>query len=475
MLIEYMIKTLRKTQPIYLVIDLWCMLTSFWVPYIIRFSNFSKGFTDIRTPNFTEYSFVFLLQVTLMIIAFKQKKLYATDRGRSIPREFLNVITRIFYVSIIVGSMIFFAHYLFFSRFVFVMNFVLLVLLLGGWRIIKRLILRKLIREGFRNINILIVGAGRISELLVEEIKQRAYLGFRIVGFLDNSRDGFVENIPILGKLSDFAAVVKKYFVDEVIIGMSPENKAVAELIKQTIKMRLGVRMVSEYFEEPLHILDVSYMGIIPMLTYKIKKPHPSEAISKKTFDLVASLLLIILLSPAFLIIAVLIKLGSSGPVFFVSKRIGVKGLSFNFYKFRSMSENADELKDKLLEQNEMQDKVMFKIKKDPRVTRIGRFLRMYSLDELPQLFNVLKGDMSLVGPRPPLPDEVEKYSHNHIDRLSIKPGVTGLSQIRGRSDLSFSRWVRWDLWYVNNWSFWLDMKILLWTIPTVLKGKGAY
>lgn len=470
-----MVKFSRKVQPLYILIDIFLISVAFFTPYVFKYNDIGNVFININLPNATEYCFIFVLEVIFITSSFKRKHLYGTERELTIPRELGRVIFCVLYTSIMVGSVIFFAHYLFFSRFVFITDFILLILLLGGWRILKRLILRKVIREGFRSINILIVGAGKVSELIVEEIKQRPYLGFNVVGFLDDSKDSIIGGKPILGKLPDFVTVVKKHFVDEVIIGMSPENEAVAELIKQTIKMRLGVRMVSEHFEEPLRILDVSYMGIIPILTYKIKKPHPSEAISKKTFDFVASLLLILLLSPVFLIVAILIKLGSSGPVFFVSKRIGIKGLSFNFYKFRSMSENADELKDKLLEQNEVQDKVMFKIKKDPRVTRIGRLLRMYSLDELPQLFNVLKGDMSLVGPRPPLPNEVEKYSHNHIDRLSIKPGVTGLSQIRGRSDLSFSRWVRWDLWYVNNWSFWLDMKILLWTIPAVLKGKGAY
>jgi len=139
------------------------------------------------------------------------------------------------------------------------------------------------------------------------------------------------------------------------------------------------------------------------------------------------------------------------------------------------MLKDADKLKEDLLEKNESKDNVMFKMKKDPRVTKIGRVLRKYSLDELPQLFNVLKGNMSLVGPRPPLPNEVRKYRGNHIERLSVKPGITGLSQVKGRSDISFSRWVRWDVWYINNWSFGLDLKILLLTIPTVLKGKGAY
>jgi lipopolysaccharide/colanic/teichoic acid biosynthesis glycosyltransferase len=139
------------------------------------------------------------------------------------------------------------------------------------------------------------------------------------------------------------------------------------------------------------------------------------------------------------------------------------------------MTKDAEELKPALLEKNEVKDGIIFKIKKDPRITGLGAFLRRSSIDELPQLFNVLKGEMSLVGPRPPTPDEVEKYNHFHMDRLSIRPGITGLSQIRARSKLTFRRWVKWDLWYVNNWSFRLDLQILWWTIPAVINGEGAY
>jgi len=139
------------------------------------------------------------------------------------------------------------------------------------------------------------------------------------------------------------------------------------------------------------------------------------------------------------------------------------------------MIKDAEAMKQHLQEKNEVTDGVIFKIRNDPRATKIGRFLRKHSLDELPQLFNVLKGDMSLVGPRPPLPGEVSEYEDTHMGRLSIRPGMTGLSQIRGRSDLSFSRWIKWDLWYVNHWSLWLVLKIIWWTIPAVLKGKGAY
>lgn len=470
-----MIKFARKTKPIYIFTDLFFILISLFVPYIIRYNNLHNLLHNIQLPNFTEYSFIFVLWAVLIIISFKNKRLYSTDRRRSIPRELRYVVTRIFYTSIIVGTVIFFAKYKFFSRLIFFVGVTLLCTFLGGWRIIKRLIVRKLIREGFHNINTLIVGANEAGKMVLEEIKKRPYLGLKIVGFLDESKNPFIDGIPILGRLSDFIEIAQKHFVDEVIIAMPPAEKPASQLMKEAKKMRLGVRTVPENFEEALPILDVSHIGIIPLLTYKVRKPHPSEAFFKRSFDVAVSLILIILLLLPFIIIAILIKIDSPGPVLFIKKRVGAKGVNFNFYKFRSMVKGADKLKAQLSEKNEVKDKVIFKIKKDPRVTRIGRFLRKYSLDELPQLFNVLKGDMSLVGPRPPLPGEVEKYNCYHIDRLSIKPGITGLSQIRGRSDLSFSRWVKWDMWYINNWSFWLDMRILLWTIPAVIKGKGAY
>jgi lipopolysaccharide/colanic/teichoic acid biosynthesis glycosyltransferase len=166
--------------------------------------------------------------------------------------------------------------------------------------------------------------------------------------------------------------------------------------------------------------------------------------------------------------------LESFGPVLYVSKRSGRKGVIFNFYKFRSMVENADNFKNVLKDKSEVKGPI-FKIRKDPRLTRVGSFLRKYSLDELPQLINVFKGDMSLVGPRPFPVEESQQIEYKHIPRLNIKPGITGLAQIKGRSDLSFSHWMRWDNWYLHNWSLGLDIKILLWTIPVVLKGKGAY
>lgn len=267
-----MTKFSRKVQPFYVFIDIFFISIAFFVPYIFKYNSLDDIiFVNINLPNFTEYCFIFILEVVFIVRSFRHKRLYGTDRELSIPREMMRVVTCIFYLGVVIGSIIFFAHYLFFSRFVFIINFLLLTLLLGGFRVVKRLILRKLIREGFRNINILILGTGKVSELIMEEINQQTYLGFNVVGFLDDSQNSYIGNKPVLGRLSDFAEVAKKYFVDEVIIALSAEKKIVADLIEQTRKMNLGVRIVPAYFEEYLTFMDVAYLGIVPMLVYKIK------------------------------------------------------------------------------------------------------------------------------------------------------------------------------------------------------------
>ncbi|MDD4310372.1 MAG: sugar transferase [Candidatus Cloacimonetes bacterium] len=195
----------------------------------------------------------------------------------------------------------------------------------------------------------------------------------------------------------------------------------------------------------------------------------------KTLLDVMLSLLMLITLSPVFVITALIIYLTDPGPVFYIAPRVGLDGAKFGFIKFRSMFINADKLKDELLEQNESAGGVIFKMKKDPRVTRIGRFIRRFSIDELPQLINVLKGDMSLVGPRPPLPREVLEYTLEDRKRLHVKPGITCLWQIEGRSEIPFEQQVQLDMQYIRSQGIWNDLKILLKTIPAVIGGKGAY
>jgi len=196
--------------------------------------------------------------------------------------------------------------------------------------------------------------------------------------------------------------------------------------------------------------------------------------ILKRVFDLIFSFLLLIIFSPLFLILGIIIKMDSQGPIFYHAKRIGAYGREIKIWKFRSMVKNADKLKQKLLAENEREDGPLFKMEADPRVTRVGRFIRKWSLDELPQFLNAFKGDMSLVGPRPHEPNEVKQYEKHHKKLLNIKPGITGLAQVSGRSDLDFEEEVRLDTFYIENWSLWLDLIILIKTPLVVLLRKGA-
>jgi exopolysaccharide biosynthesis polyprenyl glycosylphosphotransferase len=200
-----------------------------------------------------------------------------------------------------------------------------------------------------------------------------------------------------------------------------------------------------------------------------------SHSFLKRLFDIIVSALLLLLLSPFLLIIALLIYQDSPGNVFFSQQRVGKNGKEFKMWKFRSMHANAEQLKTALMKQNEMVGGVLFKIKGDPRITKMGHFIRKYSIDEIPQLWNVLIGDMSLVGPRPPLPDEVEQYTAYEFSRLAVTPGITCIWQISGRSEIPFQQQVELDLQYIRIQSIWTDISIIIKTIPAVLGGRGAY
>ncbi|MFH1826373.1 MAG: sugar transferase [bacterium] len=220
--------------------------------------------------------------------------------------------------------------------------------------------------------------------------------------------------------------------------------------------------------------LDVDELGGVPLLTVTEIQLKGLKALVKRLSDIVFSLVGIIIISPVYLLFIILIKVTSKGPIFFVQERIGLDEKVFPMFKFRSMVANAEEILPQLANQSEAEGH-LFKIKDDPRMTPLGKFMRHWSIDELPQLFNVLLGQMSLVGPRPPLPREVTKYSSWHKKRLRVRPGITGSWQVSGRSLLPFEDMVRLDIYYIENWSLWLDIKILLRTVPVVLFGSGAY
>jgi exopolysaccharide biosynthesis polyprenyl glycosylphosphotransferase len=346
---------------------------------------------------------------------------------------------------------------------------------ISSWRVFQVIFVQFLVAQGYNNFNILIIGAGKVGKSLAEEIQKRPWLGFKVVGYLDDFQDvrDQKEGPPILGKLDDFQTVARHEFIHQIFISGHVDENRFLTLLEQAKELGLAIRVIPHGFELMSGEFSKINIGIIPVLEYSDVKARRKQA-GKRVFDLVVTTAATLALLPLFAFIAILIKLESRGPVFHVSRRYGRGGRIFHMYKFRSMEKDAHKKLLELKNQNEV-DGPIFKIRNDPRITRIGKFLRKYSLDELPQLFNVVIGDMSLVGPRPLPIDQIEKEDLRQLQRLEVRPGITGLWQIRGRSDLSFQRLVKWDVWYINNWSLWLDLRILFQTVPVVLYGRGAY
>lgn len=459
----------RRVRFMYFFMDIALICFSLYLVFTLNLNLVSLDPNSIRS-----YLAIYLFWGIALIFSLHNARLYYTDRCLSILEEWLKGVKSVLFASVLAALFIFILKIDFFSRVIFIESSVLLLLSLSAWRAVKRLIIRHLIQKGYTNFNVLIVGAGRIGIALAKEIGTFPYLGIRTIGFLDDARTGERDGFKILGKISDIEHVVKKFFIDEIYITIPSERKISAEILQVGTELGKTVRIVAEHFGLPCNQMRLNYVGSIPLVSYFEKRAHGADGAVKRLLDIFVSGIVLILTLPLFVVVACLIKLESPGSVIYVSKRCGKKGAIFDLYKFRTMVKDADSRKEALKDKSEVRGPI-FKIRKDPRLTRVGKFLRKYSVDELPQLINVLKGDMSLVGPRPFPVKESQRIEHKHIPRLNIKPGITGLAQIKGRSDLSFNHWMRWDTWYLHNWSLGLDLKVLLWTMPAVLRGKGAY
>jgi len=365
-----------------------------------------------------------------------------------------------------------------YSRLIFFYAGVLITLFLGLSRLVKRMVRRHLRRRGLGVDRLLIVGAGEIGRTVMRNIVAHPALGYHIVGFVDDAPEKGGTDIgrfKALGSTANIPRLVKEMAIDEVIITLPwMYHRKIVSIIAQCEREKVRVRIVPDIFQMTLSHLDVEDLGGVPMIGVKEVTITRAQQLTKRTIDIVLSSVGLVLLLPLFLLLAVAVKLDSSGPVFFRQIRVGKGERLFACFKFRSMHEGADAKKSELRNLNEA-DGVFFKIRNDPRITRVGRFLRRTSLDELPQLFNVLMGHMSVVGPRPAPPDEVQRYLAWHKRRLEVPPGMTGLWQVSGRSELTFDEMVLLDLYYIENWSPLLDLQIMLRTLPTVITGEGAY
>jgi len=446
----------------------------YWNNPFVQSLPFAEKWSRLSVWALGPYTVVFFIWGVLTVLFLNHYNLYHTVRRYSYLDELILIVKALFWASLSAAGAVFFLQIKIYSRLVFAVSAVLLLITCSLWRMLKRYLVRRRVAKGFNNYHVLIVGAGKVGQALAREIARNRYLGLEIIGFLDDNLTGKVEGYPILGRSENFEGVVRKKFIDDVLVSIPSERKLVARLIMDCRKLGKSIRVVPDLMSLGMEGVKSGYLGLIPLLEYYNRGLHGADLILKRSFDITASALALIVLSPVMLGIALAIKIDSPGSVIYVSKRNGKKGKLFKFFKFRTMHENADKMLEELRHMDET-DGPIFKITNDPRVTRVGRLLRRYSLDELPQFWNVLRGDMSLVGPRPPTPNEVVEYADWQLKRLEIRPGLTCLWQVKGRSNLSFREWMKLDLFYIENWSFWLDIKIIIRTIMVVFKGEGAY
>jgi exopolysaccharide biosynthesis polyprenyl glycosylphosphotransferase len=459
---------------IYAAIDVACIILTFYLVLLFRPQTipFSVSFQSLFSAA-DPFKLLFIIWTLLILFFHYTHGLYQTRREQLESLEIWEVVKSIFISTLVIIVLAFLLRVQDFPRSVMVLNAVVITVFCSVWRMLKRLLVSYLVSNGYNNFNTLIIGAGKTGILLAGEISRQPALGLKIKGFLDDYKEGSCEDWPVLGKLDGLQEIIHREFIQKIFITIYPEHQCFIKLLETAREEGLAVRVVPQGYEFMAHDFIKFNIGIIPILEYSDIDVNYRQRL-KRLFDFFFSFLSMIILLPVFMVLAVLIKLDSPGPVFYRSRRYGRYGRMFDMYKFRSMVINADELLAELKDKNEV-DGPIFKIKKDPRITGMGAFLRRYSLDELPQILNVLKGDMSLVGPRPFPIVQLEKEDLRQLRRLGIRPGITGLWQIRGRSDVSFNKLLRWDIWYIKNWSFWLDLHILLQTFPVVVRGKGAY
>ncbi len=469
-----------------LLIDILFILISTTLVFYVRFSHelyvyggngkfdgvINNGVFSITNYElFSSYIGFLVLYIAFIVLLFKNYELYSTSLARSWVDEALLVFKSVSIATLIMMVVMYLAKQQV-SRFVVLFSWAINIFLLAGWRYVGHIMLQRRVENGEGLRRVLIVGAGRVGQKLAEMLENNKHLGLEVKGFVDDFKLGK----GILGRISDMPQILRGQFIDEVYVTILSERELVKTVTKEALIHKADVKVIPDLLDGIVpqsRPLSLGFLGDLPVMEI-YRKPIPELGLFiKRAIDLVCGFCLFLVSLPVLIVVSIVIKIDSpDGPVIYRSKRVGKKGEFFYCYKFRTMSANADDLKDKLRELNERSGP-FFKISDDPRITRVGRFLRKYSLDELPQMFNLIKGDMSLVGPRPHPLDDFKLYDLEDYRRLDVKPGITSLWAVEARNDPSFERNMELDLFYIENWSIWLDLRILLKTVPTVLKGSG--
>ena len=448
---------------------------AYWLRYEYGLGGFGDSFVAIPYRQYLAWGFVLSL---IMILAFQFEGLYSNDAPKNLPETLYAIVAGTVVGVAILTVMLYFIRPDAQSRLMLSYAAGLTIGLVGAIRWIDTAIYRRRIKRGIGVTRTLIVGAGEVGRAVMRNIIAQPELGYQVVGFLDDDfgkRSQPIGRFQPLGQTDDLAQVLKLMQVDSIILTLpwAVRDKIVG-LVDDAEQAGVQVRIVPDLFQMSLNRVDMASLGGIPLIGVRGPRLRGWAQQFKRIMDISLAGLLMVLCSPIMAAIALAIRIETRGPVLFRQSRLGRDGKPFTCLKFRSMIPDAENLQAGLKSQNEATGPI-FKMRDDPRITRVGRLIRRLSFDELPQLYNVLVGDMSLVGPRPPMPSEVESYADWHRRRLDIAPGLTGLWQVSGRSNLTFDEMVMLDLFYAEHWSLLLDLKILLRTVPSVLLGTGAY
>ncbi len=467
----------RRTRAlvISLVLDVLLINVAFVLGYYVRYQL--QLFIPVNDANFAPYADYIPFQigyVVMLLIFLTADGVYLRRRAGGWFDELYRIGNATTTVVVILIATTFIS--LLYSRLLLLEAGVITIALLSAYRLLWRMAAANLRRRGVGVDRVLIVGAGELGRAVMRNLVARPELGYRVVGFVDDDLSkGDLGRFKALGGLESIGGVVKGERVDEVIITLPwTYHRTIMGLVRSCESLGVRARVVPDVFQLSLNRVDMDDLGGIPLMGVKETRLPRVARLGKRALDLIFSVLALVVTAPLLLVVALVIRLNSPGPAFFRQKRVGQGGKLFDIYKFRSMRVGAEEEQEQLRDQNESSGP-LFKMKADPRITPLGRFLRRSSIDELPQFFNVLRGEMSVVGPRPGLPSEVAEYQPWHRQRLEVPPGITGLWQVSGRSELTFDEMCLLDIYYIENWSLGLDLSIMLRTVPRVFFAEGAY
>ncbi len=463
-----------------LINDLVMVGIAFRVAYYIRFEADISLFRATVYPVFDFYQSLVLILIPVWIIIFWATGLYNRQKLLGGPQEYSLVFnaTTIGMFAVISGGFLL-------PEFIFARGWLILAWLLAFlFTAVGRFMLRRVIyylrEHGYYLSPAIIVGANDEGISLAEQLLKWRSSGIHVLGFVDKKfpvGKNVIKHVQVLGKTEELDNLVKQYNVEEIILASSAVSSRdkMLEIFKQYgVSSGVNVRMSSGLYEIITTGLTVKDFAYVPLVGVNPVRLTGIDSVLKVILDYSLTLVGIILSSPLLLAIAIAVKLDSPGPLIHRRRVMGINGKQFDAFKFRTMFANGDEI---LAARPDLQDELAknHKLKHDPRITRIGGFLRKFSLDELPQIFNVLRAEMSLVGPRMISPEEIEMYDQWDMNLLTVRPGITGLWQVSGRSDVTYEERVRLDMYYIRNWSIWEDLQLLFQTIPAVIKGKGAY